>query len=194
MCSVDWTAIAAWIAALGTVALAVIGGVAARYAYKTAIAAIAAAGAANATLRLETEPVLMIAAEGQTSDPTRVVKVEILDRKIFARGGMPKDTASLYLTLRNIGRSPAVNLAFRFIVTVPQTDLESISFPIYIQSMLPQEPYVLGFCNKTGLMLSLDVERVTSESLASVGTPRDTLLARSAALPFPLMYTPVESA
>ncbi len=156
------------------------GAVAAWFAYKTA----------NATLQLESEPLIMIEVEEHTADPKRVVQIEELDGKVFARAALPADTPSLFITLRHIGRSPAVNLVFRFIVTVPQTDHEDILFPIYVQRLLPQAPYVMGFCNQPHFMLTVDVAGVTAESAANVSKPKETLLARSDAMPLPLMWSP----
>lgn len=154
---------AAYISAYATVALAIVGIVGTIFAYKAAMAAIAASTAANETLRLETEPILI----GDVfRDASMNIGITIRD----VRGQLEaSDSESLQgnntaIRIKNVGRSPATNVTAIFLFEDTATKART-AFKQSIPKLGPDE-FMYGLQNLTSTRLKVTV-RVTSASVMS---------------------------
>lgn len=181
MCNFDWGLFANVVTAIGTVALAVVGAFAARYAYNTAVAAIHA-------LQLESEPILMAGVDPDgVADRMGVVKDGDDGRFLFLPTTSLDDIGTAYFTIRNIGRSAAVNVRAHFVIRDVASKKQT-EFPLFIESLLPEERFVLGIHNATSTAVNVTVDGATKASISRKGKLEQAQVFLSSALPFPLGY------
>ena len=156
MDTIDWTALGTW--ALVGVAIA------------AAIFARNAAAAANETLRLETEPVLTV--RGMTGGSFSVNSWSFLsDGKTVKRtnaGGAVSGRASL--VIKNIGRSPAVNLKLEVHVESRDAPGKWESLFLNITELAQNEEYVLDLVRlEEGIPFKIRVAGALRSSFSKFG-------------------------
>jgi hypothetical protein len=127
---IDWTAVGTWL-------LAMVGAVAARYAWL-------AAHAANETLRLEVEPLLAVKALGPNTwlqnDVSWSFENVNSDLKRASGGTMSSDGG---LEITNVGRGVAVDLRVEIVIEPKIGSGKWTPFELTIVKLSPNEAFVL---------------------------------------------------
>jgi hypothetical protein len=181
LCSINWGLLSEVITAVATVVLAVGGSIAAFYAYR-------AAWAANQTLRLESEPVLMVRIEEQTAEGLHMRLYEH-DGHLLLRGVMRQLDSmrgTLYLSIENLGRSPAMNVTGYISFTPIEQGPAPTEFPWYVRNLIPGQRAFFAVRNETMCVVSVSVGRATRASIANGGKIEEAQLYAEAALPYTL--------
>lgn len=186
MCTFDWSLFANVVTALGTLGLVTVGGFAARYAYNTAIAAINALG-------LEAEPILMVGIDPNSPTPNQKAKVTEFDdgrQFLLSPATALVDLGTAYFTVKNIGRSPAMNLTVQLRVEEAEGGRFGrrwIQHPLFIESLSPQERFVIGIHNATSTVVKVGAVEAKKASVTTKGKVEAAQLFVSTAMPFPLV-------
>ena len=184
MYNIDWALFANVVTPIGTVALAVVGAFAAIYAYRTAMAAIN-------TLRLETEPILMVGVDPESPSPDRKAKVQESETGafLFLPTASLEYTGAGYFTIKNVGRSPAMNVTVLLRIEEVAGGPKGrrwVGYPLFIESLSPQERLVIGIHNATSTVVTVNATSAVKASVTTKGKVEVAPLFVSSALPFPL--------
>lgn len=197
MCTIDWNAVAAWVTAIATFGLLVVGIAAALYAKR-------ASDSALESLRLESEPVLMVSIEPfkantlaphepPESRPGMVTQLKQLPNGVLIFGPAQQgisEISTMLFVVQNVGRSPALNVEARLVAT-PEHDPvggkvpDPASVPVFIQGLAPQGRFGIVVHNGTAVVCNFTISDATRAS-ATEGKRQPAKMFTSTALPFPI--------
>lgn len=179
-CTIDYGLVAAWVAALAAVAVVVVGGVAARYAYMTALGALG-------TLKVESEPILLAEVDQSDERPTFEFSIRAIDKRL-----VPGPTATgskgctLRIRVRNIGRGPAFNVKPNVEIRSVLGDFEPMVQPFFIQGLPPGSSAVLLMQNDSPTSVNATITDTTMGSVASPGKDVSVTVHLSSVFPMPM--------
>lgn len=120
-----------------------------------------------------------------TADRMGVVKDNGDGRFLFLPTTSLEDIGTAYFTIKNIGRSAAVNVTAHFVIQDVASPKQT-EFPLFIESLSPQETFVLGIQNATSTVVNVSVDGATKASISRKGKTEQAQVFVSSALPFTL--------
>lgn len=182
MCVFDWALFANVVTAIATLGLVIVGGFAAKYAYKTANAVID-------TFRLESEPILIAGVEPERdAEPNRSARIgtsQCGQLLMLPAPSIGNPSPAMDFTVKNVGRFPAANVTATFLLQ-EVAGTRMAEFPLFIESLIPQDTFVFRIRNTSALVVTVTVTKATRASLVTPGRVEEARLFTSSALPFPL--------
>jgi hypothetical protein len=192
MCSIDWGLLSNVITATATAALAVGGFFTAKYAFQ-------AAKAANQTLRLEQEPILMLSAID--FDKIADVMQDARSYRITSNDGrlqlhlepmLAEEVGVSFFAIENLGRSPALNVKVTLVLTSNAAmtggrNVEPLPAACFFQSLLPKERVFIALPNDTFSVVNVGAGETQRATVASAGILEKGPLFANDAFPLPIV-------
>ncbi len=180
-CTVDYLIAANCVIALGTIALVIVGGLAAKFAYQTAQNAIDA-------LNVKTAPFILAEVDTGEEPPTFTYAIRLHENKSLLLGPPDKDSKNgARISIRNLGERAVFDV--QVIVRVADINglYESTTAKIYAQWLLPDQSVVYLIQNDVSTtVLKASIERGSVGSESQPGQSRDVHVYESGTFPIPI--------